>query len=619
MQQSAPLLRDFKVHHATSEALLLQLPDEGFGRMTKQTLGNDAMAEKMLRHFATRTTVHATPRRIRDPQGYLTMGLSLPEVWSGVRALPPAVSQLLCSLFRKHELAPLGYVQGARVVKTSPKGTIFSVASGITAVAPLEHNPQTGSGAAVDVRVLNYDANAGALTVTSDPDVVSRAPATDADVVEAAKGFAVGSRVSGRVLLAEDETGNAVVELRNGHGGASVLGYYLPRKTATGSVTPFVYHSDVEGTVEHIPNSLDLASLCPFVILTDRASFDAVPLPRCVQPVTRMHGPFPWRDAVGGDGKEDDEARERHDGGDRPLRRRRMEEAIDAFERDESAVPKSPDEFQKLLLATPNSSYLWTQYMAFHVGLQQYEEARLVAEKALRTLGVRESKERMNVWVAYMNLENAHGTAESLTSVFRRALQNSREEQVLHEKLADIFKASKKTQQLLALCRVMTSKFRNQPRVWERLGSTLIETGKRDQLKRVVKDMGEALKKQEQCIVVEHLAIFEYRNGSVASGRALFEGLVAKVPKQSDVWSAFLDQELGLLVRKSPEASVTFVRDLFDRVTSVTLFPAKVMQQLLTRYLSFEQAHGSPHGVERVKEKARLYVESRIASVGGEQ
>lgn len=42
-------------------------------------------------------------------------------------------------------------------------------------------------------------------------------------------------------------------------------------------------------------------------------------------------------------------------------------------------TPSSPDEFQRLLLANPNNSYVWTQYMAFHVNLQQYEQARQVA------------------------------------------------------------------------------------------------------------------------------------------------------------------------------------------------------------------------------------------------
>jgi rRNA biogenesis protein RRP5 len=245
------------------------------------------------------------------------------------------------------------------------------------------------------------------------------------------------------------------------------------------------------------------------------------------------------------------------------------------------------------------------------------EEARQVAEQALRTIGVREAKELLNVWVAYLNIENLHGTAESLSSVFRRALQHSDDQLPIHEKLADIFAASKKSQQLVALCRTMVSKFRNERRVWERLGIALVDTNKRDQLKRVIKDLGDALKRDEQALVIEHIAIHEYHSGSVESARGLFEGLVTRLPKKSDVWSAFLDQELGLLRRKLPEGSVQHTRSTFERATSIAL-PPKAMQGLLTRFLQFEQAYGTAADAEKVKAKAKSYVDAKLSAAAGQ-
>lgn len=600
--------KEYKVHVATADGIIVQLGD-GFGRLSKETLGNDVMAERLLKHLATREVVRAAPRRTRDSQGYLNMGIALEEIWSGVLAYPPQISSALRSLYRSHQIISMGSVIAGRAVKSTSKGTIYSLTSGITAVAPLEPSPNGGS---ANVRVLSYDAATGGVTVTGNQDVVSRGPSGAEEEKALLRHFKVGTAVQGKVVLAKDSQGLAVVEvvlppLDGVSHALSALGYVL-----SSGKQRFTLHSEVEVTVAFVPPTADIADCAPFVIFSDRQSFAAIPHVRTAVPATRMSGPLPWRDRTDGDDEAD---RAAHEEGDRPLRKRRIEEAIDAFERDETSVPKSPEEFQKLLLGSPNSSYLWTQYMAFHVGLQQYEEARLVAEKALRTIGVRESKELLNVWVAYMNLENAQGTAESLTSVFRRALQHNDDSLIVHEKLADIFKGAKKYQQLHQLCRVMTSKFREHPKVWERMGLLLIEMDKRDQLKRLIKEMGEALKKHDACIVVEHLAIHEYRNGSVPNGRALFEGLVSRLPKQSDLWSVFLDQELGLLARKDKEANSTLTRDIFERVTAVP-FSAKVMQQLLTRFLSFEQAFGSPQGVEKVKAKARSYVESKIASTG---
>ena len=38
-----------------------------------------------------------------------------------------------------------------------------------------------------------------------------------------------------------------------------------------------------------------------------------------------------------------------------------------------------------------------------------YEDARAVAERALEAIPAQEEDERMNIWIAYLNLENSHG------------------------------------------------------------------------------------------------------------------------------------------------------------------------------------------------------------------
>lgn len=51
---------------------------------------------------------------------------------------------------------------------------------------------------------------------------------------------------------------------------------------------------------------------------------------------------------------------------------------------------------------------------------------RPVAERALKAIHYREEGEKFNVWVAWLNLENAYGApdpAEAVMALFRRALQ----------------------------------------------------------------------------------------------------------------------------------------------------------------------------------------------------
>ena len=51
--------------------------------------------------------------------------------------------------------------------------------------------------------------------------------------------------------------------------------------------------------------------------------------------------------------------------------------------------PESAEDFDRLLLAHPNNSALWVQYMAFYLHTAEADRARGVAERALKTISFR--------------------------------------------------------------------------------------------------------------------------------------------------------------------------------------------------------------------------------------
>lgn len=55
----------------------------------------------------------------------------------------------------------------------------------------------------------------------------------------------------------------------------------------------------------------------------------------------------------------------------------------------------------------------------------------------------REEQEKLNVWVALLNLENMYGTEESLQKVFERAVQYCKP-MAVYQQLADIYTNSDK-------------------------------------------------------------------------------------------------------------------------------------------------------------------------------
>lgn len=44
-------------------------------------------------------------------------------------------------------------------------------------------------------------------------------------------------------------------------------------------------------------------------------------------------------------------------------------------------APKTPDEFERLVRSSPNSSFVWLKYMAFMLSLADVEKARSIAER----------------------------------------------------------------------------------------------------------------------------------------------------------------------------------------------------------------------------------------------
>lgn len=79
-----------------------------------------------------------------------------------------------------------------------------------------------------------------------------------------------------------------------------------------------------------------------------------------------------------------------------------------------------------MLLAEPNSSFLWVQYMAFYLKMGDVDGARTVASRALRAIDFREEIEKFNVWVALLNSEHKYGTKETFDSTFAKAIQESK-------------------------------------------------------------------------------------------------------------------------------------------------------------------------------------------------
>uniref|UniRef100_A0A8B9Z698 Protein RRP5 homolog n=1 Tax=Buteo japonicus TaxID=224669 RepID=A0A8B9Z698_9AVES len=275
---------------------------------------------------------------------------------------------------------------------------------------------------------------------------------------------------------------------------------------------------------------------------------------------------------------------------------------LEAALMDPSRQPQSADDFDRLVLSSPNSSILWLQYMAFHLQATEIEKARAVAERALKTICFREEQEKLNVWVALLNLENMYGTEETLMKVFERAVQYNEPLKVFQH-LCDIYANSEKYKQAEELYHTMLKRFRQEKSVWLKYASFLLKQGQTEATHRLLERALKALPTKEHVDLISRFAQLEFRFGDPEHAKALFESTLSSYPKRTDIWSIYMD----IMIKHGSQKEV---RDIFERVIHLSLAPKK-MKFFFKRYLDYEKKFGTAESVLAVKRAALEYVETK--------
>ncbi|KAM6391097.1 protein RRP5 homolog isoform 3-T3 [Pluvialis apricaria] len=275
---------------------------------------------------------------------------------------------------------------------------------------------------------------------------------------------------------------------------------------------------------------------------------------------------------------------------------------LEAALMDPDRQPQSADDFDRLVLSSPNSSILWLQYMAFHLQATEIEKARAVAERALKTICFREEQEKLNIWVALLNLENMYGTEESLMKVFERAVQYNEPLKVFQH-LCDIYANSEKYKKAEELYHTMLKRFRQEKSVWLKYASFLLKQGQTEATHRLLERALKALPTKEHVDVISRFAQLEFRFGDPEHAKALFESTLSSYPKRTDIWSIYMD----IMIKHGSQKEV---RDIFERVIHLSLAPKK-MKFFFKRYLDYEKKFGTTESVLAVKRAALEYVETK--------
>ncbi|XP_071562624.1 rRNA biogenesis protein RRP5 [Temnothorax nylanderi] len=287
------------------------------------------------------------------------------------------------------------------------------------------------------------------------------------------------------------------------------------------------------------------------------------------------------------------ERREQERQKEREIRQR--EEALAS-----NQAPSSVDQFDKLVLSSPDSSLVWLQYMAYHLQATEIDKARTVARRAIKTVNFREENERLNVWNAWLNLESRYGTAESLNDVFQEAVKTNDAYKVYMHMLTVHADAGRRAE-LEKLISTVIGKFRQDPQTWIDCGGALLKIGMKEKSRQIMQRALQSLPVSQHVNLLVRFANLENKLGDKERAQTLFENILSSYPKRVDVWSCYVD----CLIKSE---NIDLARKVLERACVQTLPPRK-MKTLFTKFINFEEKYGTAEAVARVRQMAADYVE----------
>ncbi|ETN41919.1 uncharacterized protein HMPREF1541_03858 [Cyphellophora europaea CBS 101466] len=285
-------------------------------------------------------------------------------------------------------------------------------------------------------------------------------------------------------------------------------------------------------------------------------------------------------------------------------RKKRADIQVDHTGELDANGPQSSDDFERLLLGEPDSSLLWLQYMAFYINLGDVDQARQIGERALKSIGLGQSEEKQNIWVALLNLEVTYGDDETLDATFKRACEYN-DPQEMHSRLVSILIHTQKYDKADEMFQTMLKKYTQSPKIWTNYAAFLFDTkGDADRARELLPRALQTLPKFTHLDLTSKFAQLEFKSeaGVAERGRTIFEGLINSFPKRVDLYNVLLDLETKV-------GNEEQIRALFERLFTRKLKP-KQAKYFFKRWLTFEEQQGDERRVEEVKAKAATWVRS---------
>ena len=280
--------------------------------------------------------------------------------------------------------------------------------------------------------------------------------------------------------------------------------------------------------------------------------------------------------------------------------------------------------YEAQILSTPANSYVWIHFISFMYKKFGIAESRKVSERALVTINMTEIAEKLNIWIAYMNLEFSYGDESKFQELVKRAIKFN-EPKDIYLAMISIYQKNGRYNIIEGIYKLLIKKYGADVSIFEKYLEYVFEAKYGDSIDteeisepRAILSRGlQSLTRNEQVQLISKFGMLEYRFGNLESGRTMLNSIISSYKKSKNsnadnteiklsgnkirYVGIYLDMEI-----KFGNKSTT--RQLFDRLLRREKIKLPHLKYIFKRYLEYEMAHGTEKDVERVKEKAQEMV-----------
>ena len=250
---------------------------------------------------------------------------------------------------------------------------------------------------------------------------------------------------------------------------------------------------------------------------------------------------------------------------------------------------KNAQYYERVILKDHDNSLNWIEYASYILDTLNLASARQIFERALKIIDIAKTKEKLNVWVAYLNLENIYGNEKTFEKIFERAKEVC-DKKLLFKHVIQIYFNSKKYNSVDDLYKILIKDYFDDLEIWKNYLEFLFEVNNNmENPNTEIIDPKEGLNKSMQVLPKKnHLDIMSYygqllyKFNKKEDARNMFDKILKNFPKRKDIWFIYIDKEIkyGKNVEK--------VRQIFDKMFEIK-FKINDLKSIMKKFLEFEK------------------------------